>query len=63
MVGEIDGVIDKMKKERAKTDEVTVYHAGASAIGHRSAHTHPHTHTHTHAHTGSVGCNPIVYQQ
>lgn len=35
-----------MKKEGAKTDEVTVYHAGASAIGHCSAHTHTNTHTH-----------------
>lgn len=34
-----------MKKEGAKTDEVTVYHAGASAIGHCSAHTHTNTHT------------------
>lgn len=69
MVGEIDGVIDKDKeRERTKTDVVTVYHSGASPVGHLhcSAYTHTHTHasTHTHKHAQEgVGHNPIVYQQ
>ena len=56
MVGEIDGVIDK--DEERGTKDGWSHCLSCRSLCHWSL-----LHSHTHAHTGSVGCNPIVYQQ